>query len=238
MNSKSMESHLDFYKRWGALAKPYFKWQIQQFSGYIGGRIGDIGCGLGNFVEFFRDRELYVGFEPDEELAGEFGLAHKAGNVKLAAYGDVCTPQAVEEMKAHKLDTIICINVLEHIKDDELALSNMAGGISRNGHICIIVPAFASLYGSLDRLDGHWRRYSKRDLPRLTRNPTVEIVRCHYMNFLGGLAWFVKGRVLQEKTHANENYTITNRLLPLISLAERHVKPPFGLSMMMVLKKR
>ena len=237
MDDRTMESHLDFYRRWGRLAKPYFKWQLQHFSEYIGGKVGDIGCGLGSFVEYFRDKELYLGFEPDEELAREFAFLHREENVKLAAHGDICTAEAVEELKASGIDTVICVNVLEHIKDDARALSNMVNGVSRNAHLCIIVPAFACLYGSLDRLDGHYRRYSRKDLARLVQNLNVEVIKCHYMNFLGGLAWFIKGRVIQEKAHGNENYRITNLLLPGISVVERYVKPPFGLSVVMVLRK-
>ena len=49
------ESHLDLYRRWGKLSKPYFKWQFSHFSKYVGQRIGDIGCGLGNFVFLFSE---------------------------------------------------------------------------------------------------------------------------------------------------------------------------------------
>ena len=58
----------------------------------------------------------------------------------------------------------MCINVLEHIENDKRALFNIVDGIVHSGHICIIVPAFMCLYGSLDALDGHHRRYSKEQL--------------------------------------------------------------------------
>ena len=163
MNDTTLESRLDFYRRWGELEKPYFKWQLEQFAPYIGRRIGDVGCGLGNFVGFFREQEIYVGFEPDGEFVREFMALHGGKNITLAAHGDICTDEAVEEMRSNGLDTILCINVLEHIEDDACALSKMVDGVSRNGHICIIVPAFAFLYGSLDRLGGHCRRYSKTE---------------------------------------------------------------------------
>lgn len=238
MKDEIQESHLDFYKRWGCLAKPYFKWQAQQFSTYVGRRIGDVGCGLGNFVELFGEKELYLGFEPDKDLAENFRILHKAENVRLAANGDICTTEAVNELKASQLDTIICINVLEHINSDKRALSNIINGISRDGYICIIVPAFPCLYGSLDKIDGHYRRYTKKDLPRLMKDENVEVIKCYYLNFLGGLGWFIKGRIIKEERHGSENYTIINKLLPLISFLECIIKPPFGLSMVMILKKK
>ncbi len=92
------ESHLDLYRRWGELSKPYFKWQFSHFSKYVGQRIGDIGCGLGNFVPLFSEKELYFGFEPDKELSMEFERLHKLRkNVKLAVNGNIATSEAVEE---------------------------------------------------------------------------------------------------------------------------------------------
>ena len=131
--NNSAESHLDFYRRWSGHCKPYFRWQMRQFSPYIGNRVGDVGCGLGNFAELLRDRELYLGFDTDSELLEEFRRLHKEENVKLAIHGDVCSEEFVEEAKSSRLDTMLCVNVLEHIKDDRLALANMAEGVNRGG---------------------------------------------------------------------------------------------------------
>lgn len=239
MEKNAKESQLDLYKRWGRLAKPYFRWQIRQFYPFLGKRIGDLGCGIGNFAGFFSGKDLlYIGFEFNKELAKEFKHLHAGGNVRLAVNGDICTDEAAAEIKAERLDTILCINVLEHIKDDKCALFNIVEGISRDGHICIIVPAFMCLYGSLDALDGHHRRYSKKQLFLMVKNLEVDVVKCYYMNFLGVLGWFMKGRVFKENRHGDENFLVGHLALPLISFVERMARPPFGLSLVMVLRKR
>lgn len=132
----------------------------------------------------------------------------------------------------------MCINVLEHIENDKRALFNIVDGIVHSGHICIIVPAFMCLYGSLDALDGHHRRYSKEQLLLMVKDLEVDVVKCHYMNFLGALGWLMKGRVFKEKRQGDENYLIGHLVLPFMSFVERIVKPLFGLSLVMVLKKR
>ena len=239
MKKNAEESLLDFYKRWGRLAKPYFRWQIRQFYPFLGSRIGDVGCGIGNFAGFFKDKDLlYIGFEPEKELAEEFKHSHAGGGVRLSVNGDICTDEAASEIKANRLDTILCINVLEHIEDDKRALFNIASGISRDGYICIIVPAFMCLYGSLDALDGHYRRYSKKQLFFMVKDLDIDVVKCYYMNFMGALGWFIKGRVFKEKRHGDTNYLIGHLLIPFMSFAERIVKPAFGLSLVMVLRKR
>lgn len=239
MEKNIEESRLDFYKRCGRLAGPYFKWQIEQFYPFMGRIIGDIGCGIGNFAEFFKGKDLtYVGFEPDKELAEEFRRSHAGANIRLAVNGDICTSEAVAEIRAAGIDTILCINVLEHIRDDRRALSNITDGISRGGYICIIVPAFMFLYGSLDSLDGHHRRYSKKEMLFLIKNLEVDVVKCYYMNLLGALGWFLKAKIVKEKRPGDENYLIGHFLVPFMSFIERIVRPPFGLSLVMVLKKR
>ncbi len=129
------ESRLDFYRRWSSLSRPYFKWQIDQFSGYTGKRIGDVGCGVGSFVEFFKEKERYVGFDPDGELLQEFRQRHKGSSIYLAQHGDICSNGAVEEIKTNNLDTLICVNVLEHIKDDRQAVAGMVEGIRPGGRV-------------------------------------------------------------------------------------------------------
>ncbi len=239
MKKNVEESRLDFYKRWGRLARPYFRWQIEQFYPFLGRMIGDIGCGIGSFAEFFKGRDLtYVGFEPDNDLAEEFKRLHAGANIRLAVNGDICTPKAAAEIKAAGLDTILCINVLEHIKDDERALFNITDGIGRGGHICIIVPVFMFLYGSLDSLDGHHRRYSKKKMLSMVKNLKVDVVECYYMNLLGALGWFLKAKIMKEKRQGDENYLIGHFLTPFMSFVERIARPPFGLSLVMVLRKR
>lgn len=232
------ETRLDFYRRWGKLAQPYLKWQFRQFSPYLGKRVADIGCGIGNFAEFLKNRELYLGFEPEEKLAEEFEILYKADNIKLAVNGDIASNKAAEEMKSYKVDSAICINVLEHIENDKLALSNIVKGVKTEGHICILAPAAPRLYGSLDELDRHYRRYSKKTLLKLTENQPVKIVKCYYLNFIGMFGWFIKGKVLKQKAQKNKNYKIMNMLLPVISFTENIVKPPVGMSLVLVLKKR
>lgn len=231
------ETHLGFYKRWGKLAGPYFEWQIRQFLPYLGKRVADIGCGLGNFTPFLKDRELYLGLEPDPELQREFTEHFSSPNIRLARQGDITFPETASEIESHQIDSIICINVLEHIKEDQFAFSNMVKGVFPGGYICLLVPALPWLYGTLDEMDGHYRRYTKKTLLCLAQQEKVEVVKIYYSNLIGVLGWFLKGKILKEKTHGDENFTLMNKLLPLVSFIEDRIKPPLGMSLVMILKK-
>ncbi|MCD4702357.1 MAG: class I SAM-dependent methyltransferase [Candidatus Aegiribacteria sp.] len=231
------ELRVAFYKRWGKHSKPYFKWQAEQISEYTGKRIADIGCGLGNFAELFSDKELYLGFDPDESVRKEIRRLEYPENFRLADTGDICLDETVNEIDVNGIDTVICINTLEHIKDDKQALINMVKAVKKDGHVCLIVPALRCLYGSLDEFDGHYRRYSKKDLLVLTDDLGVDIVLIHYMNMIGSIGWFIKSRIVKEKTYRNTNFNIIVFLLPMISLLEKCIKPLFGLSLVLVLRK-
>lgn len=80
-------------------------------------------------------------------------------------------------MKALCFDTILCVNVLEHIEDDATAIRRMDQILAADGHTLILVPAHQWLYGEYDRLDGHYRRYNKRMFADLVRDTSLTVKR-------------------------------------------------------------
>lgn len=232
-----METHLNYYRRWGRLAKPYFEWQFQQLAPYLGNRVADVGCGLGNFVGLLKNKELYFGLEPDEELAAEFRANQSSGNIQIASNGDITGEPIVQELRDHRIDSVICVNVLEHIKDDKTAMAHLVNGVTKGGHICILVPALACLYGTIDRFDGHHRRYSKKSLLALTNGLAVKVVDLYYMNFIGMFGWFIKGRILKSESCRDGDYKAMNRILPIMARLEKWIRPPAGMSLVMILRK-
>jgi SAM-dependent methyltransferase len=231
------ESRLDCYRRWHALAGPYFEWQLRQFTPFLGARVADVGCGVGNFCGYLLDRELYLGIDLDPDLTGEqqseFGAA---SNVEIVQ-GDITEASGRDLLVSRRVDSILCVNVIEHIENDRQAIANMVAALPSGGTLCLLVPAMGWLYGTLDALDGHYRRYQKPMLrERLSAFP-LELLRLYYFNMVGALGWFVKGRILKETRQAEENYRAMNLLVPLVSRVERLCPPPFGLSLIAIARK-
>ena len=149
-------------------------------------------------------------------------------------------PALAEEMRTLGADTAISVNVIEHIERDDLALRHMIEGTKTGGHICLLVPAHPFLYGTLDSLDHHFRRYTKatlRDLVARAGGGKVEWVDLYHFNAIASFGWFLKGRVLKETKQADENWAVMNMVLPFVSRAEKLVKPPFGLSLVAILRR-
>jgi hypothetical protein len=128
--------------------------------------------------------------------------------------------------------------VIEHIKDDRLAVENMIHSLPVGGYLCVLVPAMPFLFGTLDKLDGHFRRYTRHSLVEKFQGLPANVVRTYYFNFFGVPGWFVKGRVLKQTTHTDDNYKIMNTLLPFVRPLEQFWRPPIGMSVIGIYKRR
>jgi 2-polyprenyl-3-methyl-5-hydroxy-6-metoxy-1,4-benzoquinol methylase len=230
------ETHLEFYRRWHKLSKPYIRWQFEQFQPYAGRRVADVGCGLGNFTELLADRDFYLGIDLDEELLRELANVHGRANIQTARL-DITKPELEETLRANCVDTVLCVNVIEHVAEDKAAVRNMVSALPGGGHLCVLVPALPFLFGSLDELDGHFRRYTKQTLGKLFDGLPGKVLRLYYFNFIGVPGWFVKGRVLKQKRHTNDNYAVMNALLPVVRPLEKLLPPPLGMSVIAIFRK-
>jgi SAM-dependent methyltransferase len=232
------ESHLDFYRRWHRLSKPYIQWQFRQFRPYLGRRIADVGCGLGNFTESLLDRDLYLGIDLDLELLGELKKDY-GGNPRVhTTQLDLTSAAVPATLRKHAIDTILCVNVIEHIENDDVAVRHLMESLPLGGYLCLLVPALPFLYGSLDSLDGHYRRYTRKTLLKRVRDLPVDVVRLYYFNFVGVPGWLLKGRILKQKHHTNDNYAVMNAVLPLVEPLERLIPPPIGMSVIGIFRQR
>ena len=93
-------------------------------------------------------------------------------------------------------DTILLVNVLEHIEDDAAALAEFYRMLKPGGHLLLYVPALSFLFSPLDRLVGHYRRYHKPAMTALVRQAGFEIARVTYCDMLGILPWYLVNRLM------------------------------------------
>lgn len=214
----------------------YNEWIYDQFSPYMGNRVVDVGCAIGNITKRYMDRELVIGLDVAqefiEEMQARFG--HKP-NFR-AHLIDVADP-AVTSLSAENIDTIMCANVLEHVRDDGIALAHMFEILEPGGRLLLLVPAFDFLFGTMDTADNHFRRYTKRVVEERLKVAGFEVEKVYYMNPVGMLGWFVNGRILKRDIVSSSHYSIYNKIVPLLARIERRFKPPFGLSVIAVATK-
>jgi 2-polyprenyl-3-methyl-5-hydroxy-6-metoxy-1,4-benzoquinol methylase len=219
-------------------ATRYFAWQARLVKEHLGRRVIETGCGSGNFTRYLTDCDEVIAIDEVEACAEQ-------ARAKFAEYPnlhfeclDILDP-AFRKLKALGADSIVCLNVLEHVKDDRLALEQMREVLAPGGRAIFLLPAFQSLYGPIDRNLVHFRRYSKRSWKTLAENAGFHIQRSRYFNSLGFLGWWVNSKVLRKEKQSEAQIAVFDRFcVPVLSRLERWVEPPFGQSIFSVLEKR
>lgn len=141
-------------------------------------------------------------------------------------------------------DIVVCVNTLEHLEDDLLAVERMKKMLEPNGNLIIVVPALQKLYCYMDKNVGHYRRYKKGQLNVLAQKNGMEIVYNRYFNLPGVFPYYIKGKFGKNRGGSFSSDIDENKG-KLISMAsvivesiEKLIPPLFGISEIMVLRKR
>ena len=217
-------------------AKNYFAWQATLVLPKLGRRVLEVGCGTGNFTARIMDRELVVALDHEprmlERLRERFPNAQNLRTV-LADAGD---EETLAQLATLQLDSCVCLNVLEHVRDDAAALRAMARAIRPGAPIALIVPAFPSLYGPVDRKLGHFRRYTRTSLAATAHNARLAIREMQYLNVAGFFGWWLNARVLKRDAQSAAQIALFDRwIVPAAARIESVFGAPFGQSLFAVL---
>jgi len=137
---------------------------------------------------------------------------------------------------AERIDTVLCLNVLEHVERDDVALRGLHDLLEPGGRLVLLVPALPALYGSLDRALDHHRRYSRNELLQKLRAAGFEVETNRFFNLLGVLGWTMNSRILKRTTFPPLQLALYDRLVPLFRLESRF-RLPIGMSLIAVARK-
>jgi SAM-dependent methyltransferase len=219
-------------------ASRYFLWQASLTTQHLGRRVLEVGCGVGNFTRHLLDRDVVVGLDVVPECVAQH-RERFAGHANVESRSiDILDPD-VMLLRDYAFDSVACLNVLEHISDDEQALRHMHALLRPRGRAVFIVPAFMSLYGPIDRNLGHYRRYSKGSWKHLASATGFREVVTTYMNVPGFFGWWMNAKVLKKTEQSEHQIAIFDSLVvPVCSRVERWLKPPFGQSLFSVLERQ
>ncbi len=221
-----------------AKAANYFAWQHRLVAKQLGRRIIEIGCGIGNFTRTLLDREAVIAVDIESACIERLRQRFPGQPNLHVASCDLTTPEFLK-LAAFHADTCVCLNVLEHIEDHGEALRKMASVLTPGGVIVLLIPAFPSLYGPIDQLLGHHRRYTRQSLATLAEATDLEVTTSHYVNAIGFFGWWINAHILKREAQSETQIGFFDRyIVPIESRLESVIKPPFGQSILAVLKKR
>ena len=232
-------ARLNRYRLFDEVNAPYMRWQLKQFEPFLGQRLLEVGCGVGSILAQLSPREFVMGVDVEDDLIAYARQRflntqlHEFASLDISSHSS----QSRSVLKGHRFDTIICINVLEHVQDDVAAVAAMADVVEPGGTVAILVPAHPALFGRYDEMEGHFRRYSGKGLSCLISGSGLDVIRLHRFNMLGAAGWWFQYRLLRKRIHGQGHFKILQAALPALRAIEARVKPPFGLSLIAIATK-
>ena len=217
-----------------SFANNYHRWLIAEFMPYIKGAVAEVGAGVGNVSRLIleADIESLAAFEPSANM---YPLLQEALSTDKRA-------QAVngffgEGQVGEGFDTVMYVNVLEHIEDDAAELAKVRAALAQEGYLLIFVPALPWLYSELDRQVGHFRRYTKSGLVELVQKAGFSIVDVHYFDVAGILPWYIHFTLLKNQIGGGSVSLYDRLVVPTMRVIEGLVPPPIGKNLLLVAKK-
>ena len=218
-------------------AKNYFAWQSRLVLREVWQRVVEVGCGIGNLTGLLLDRELVVALDPEAACVDRLRERYGRRENLQTLVCDAARPE-FRELSKLRPDSCVCVNVLEHIEDDGGALGAMASILAPGGVVVLLVPAFEALYGPIDRNLGHYRRYRRRGIARLAEQAGLQVRKAGYVNSIGLAGWGVNAHLWKREAQPDAQIAVFDRFVaPLLERVEAVMPPPFGQSLLAVLRK-
>lgn len=211
----------------------YNQWTLDKFKQFLNGEILEVGCGIGNFTKTLVDYGRVWAIDINKDYVTQ--TRRKVDGKAQVGFGDVESGEYF--FKSKKFDSIVCLNVLEHIKDDQLALNNLFNLLKTGGGLILLLPAHQFLYGEIDKLINHYRRYNKTEIVGRLKKIGFKIDKSRLLNLMGAIGWFISGKILQETTVKKEKIKIFNLVAPIFLGFENLIEPPIGTSILIIAQK-
>ena len=206
-----------------AAAEKYNRWLTSRIIPFMNGKkILEIGCGLGNIskilAEQFNLTAIDIRKDYTDEVAKKLKITTDCVDLsQKTAYHDV-------------FDGAVCLNVLEHIEEEQKALKNIYEALHPGGRFAVLVPAFNWLYGSIDEAIFHKRRYTRKRLRKALQTAGFDVKKTFYFNVFGIPGWFWQNRIRKRKELPDGQLSLFNKLVPALKIFDIPFRPFLGIS--------
>jgi len=187
---------------------------LNQFDYLLGANVLEIGAGLGQISTMLvKDGRSITSLEPDPKLCQQLTASTQTLGVRSfpSTLEQALTSNQISQDE--KFDSIVIVNVLEHIEDDIRELQIAKTVLNPDGKIIIFVPAMPSLYGSMDAVSGHFRRYRRSELEAVIRAAGLQTKSIHYFDPIGVLPYWLSYRVLNRETLGASSVALYDKVI-------------------------
>ena len=216
-------------------ARRYSAHLFNLFRDHVGKRVLEVGSGIGTMSRPLAEAaDLVVGLEPNVNCVTRLQNAMQ-GHPRFSLRACHLEECDRAELVSHQFDTVVCVNVLEHIADDAAALRTFKDVLVPRGRVLIFVPAVQAAYGPLDAELGHHRRYSKPTLAKAFADAGLDLLTLRYTNTSGLVGRMYNAHISKSTAHSLTQVRLFETLVaPWALPLERLISPPIGLSLVAV----
>jgi glycosyltransferase involved in cell wall biosynthesis len=204
-------------------APRFTKWMADTIRPYLGEHVLEIGAGIGNLTANLVPKTVYCASDINPHYLDRLTKLKQTRPYLQVQYTDASVGETYPE---EQFDTVICLNVVEHLADDVNALRNIRSSLQKDGRAIVLVPNGPGLYGSLDRVLGHYRRYTKQQLQGVCEQAGFRVEKVLKFNRIGSPGWWWNGRILKKDTFGFWQIKVLNTLLPVIRPIDRFLPFP------------
>jgi glycosyltransferase involved in cell wall biosynthesis len=215
-------------------APRFTRWMADVVRPYVGDRVLEIGAGIGSMSVHLMPRTVYWATDVNSQYLEYLETMRATRPYMRVAYTDGAKEASFP--RGQEFDTVVCLNVVEHVEDDLGALRNILGVLCDGGRAIVLVPSGPGLYGTLDEVLGHCRRYTEYQLVSVAQRAGFRVEKVLKFNRPGVVAWWLNGRVLHRRTFGLAQVRILNLLTPIFRLLDSWLPLP-PLSLIAILRK-
>jgi glycosyltransferase involved in cell wall biosynthesis len=209
-------------------ARRFNKWMADTLREYVGDRVLEIGAGIGTLTSQFIPRDLYVATDINEHYL-HYLRSYAVGKPYLQVRAvDAGRPEDFAAFQG-AFDTVLMINVLEHVPDERVALENVRRALAPGGRAVILVPQNPRLYNTLDEALEHRERYTAEGLRSSLERAGFAVEQLLDFNRTSVPAWFVNGGIFKRRTFSRIQLKGLEVIMPFIRRLDR-LWPWSGLS--------
>lgn len=225
-------------------AANYHRWILGIFKPFLGRRLVEVGAGLGSFSQLILAQhpcETLSLVEPAKDMYEELvaNTRRLDTTTQIDTYHGTFLEAAALIKSKEAPDSIIYVNVLEHIAEDEVELEAIQGTLADGGRAFLFVPALPWLYGAFDERVGHQRRYKKYELEEKLLRTGFKTIVSTYFDLPGIVPWWLKYRLLKSASMEPPSVRLYDRfIVPAARRIESFVAPPIGKNVIVVAEKR
>jgi len=217
-------------------APQFNEWMYESVRPWLGDRVAELGVGRGNLSKHIRrhDQVLLTDYRIDylTELQRRWS---EQGNLRIGKL-DMTQREDFEQLRDFAPDSVVFLNVLEHLEDDRAVLKSLSETVPAGCRIVVLVPYNMKLYSEFDKALGHFRRYGEWELEGKMRDAGLEVENQFFFNKVGVIAWYVANTLGGQKALKPWQLRIYGTLTPLFRVLDA-ILPTSGLSTVVIGRK-